>query len=136
MRNPNVYRCSFFLMTRRPPRSTRTDTLLPDTTLFRSGAGKRRRGTCATEPASTTPSTPIRRSPTPRRSRVLQRPLQHRSEEHTSELQSLMRISYAVICLKKKKQQQPLHVHPQTSLYYTQSYALSHYTAISDITNT
>src|SRR3546814_7121658 len=75
-------------MIRRPPRSTRTDTLFPYTTLFRS------------PPASATP--PARRAaprtpsggPTPRRPR--------RSEEHTSELQSLMRISYAVFCLKKK----------------------------------
>src|SRR3546814_18287440 len=74
----------FFLMIRRPPRSTRTDTLFPYTTLFRSATGARRQG----EPC-----------PSPRPAR----PLRHtRSEEHTSELQSLMRISYAVFCLKKK----------------------------------
>src|SRR3546814_2934522 len=91
-------------MIRRPPRSTRTDTLFPYTTLFRSrGAADRRR--------------PFRRL----RHAVLragQVTLEHlpadavarqegavvqRSEEHTSELQSLMRISYAVFCLKKKK---------------------------------
>src|SRR3546814_3590193 len=89
----------FFLMIRRPPRSTRTDTLFPYTTLFRSqdqsgdagpaghdiaqqvgnkdpGQGREARGTC--------------------------HQAQIRSEEHTSELQSLMRISYAVFCLKKK----------------------------------
>src|SRR3546814_20012767 len=83
----------FFLMIRRPPRSTRTDTLFPYTTLFRSKillvdddeddyflTGELLRDI----------------------------PQQHyeivwRSEEHTSELQSLMRISYAVFCLKKKK---------------------------------
>src|SRR3546814_6574660 len=85
-------------MIRRPPRSTRTDTLFPYTTLFRSrdalrlgparqpsphdGLGHRRR------------ADPRQRRRGPRRDR--------RSEEHTSELQSLMRISYAVFCLKKK----------------------------------
>src|SRR3546814_1065804 len=83
----------FFLMIRRPPRSTRTGTLFPYTTLFRSvrkgqqgchhltDGQRRRRG----EGSRRTPD--------------------RRSEEHTSELQSLMRISYAVFCLKKKKQQ-------------------------------
>src|SRR3546814_20269444 len=83
----------FFLMIRRPPRSTRTDTLFPYTTLFRSG--------CARTGFSTLCDDPPRRS-----SHGLARPHQHeqlRSEEHTSELQSLMRISYAVFCLKKKK---------------------------------
>src|SRR3546814_12199017 len=84
----------FFLMIRRPPRSTRTDTLFPYTTLFRS-------------------------EPIPSTSHRIVLPFQNfafasyflfcftwpqrsRSEEHTSELQSLMRISYAVFCLKKK----------------------------------
>src|SRR3546814_8184927 len=85
----------FFLMIRRPPRSTRTDTLFPYTTLFRSGArifaGWRKQP-------------PISRTvpPTGRRHAMRRRP-GGRSEEHTSELQSLMRISYAVFCLKKKK---------------------------------
>src|SRR3546814_1039756 len=78
----------FFLMIRRPPRSTRTDTLFPYTTLFRS-----RR-----DPASA----PARRRRS-RRSAAPSRACRTRSEEHTSELQSLMRISYAVFCLKKKK---------------------------------
>src|SRR3546814_4522828 len=75
-------------MIRRPPRSTRTDALFPYTTLSRSGrdsasAGSQRRGRqCHVERG-------VRR--------------RGRSEEHTSELQSLMRISYAVFCLKKKK---------------------------------
>src|SRR3546814_9973333 len=78
-------------MIRRPPRSTRTDTLFPYTTLFRSarqgqGVGSIRR---RARPAAAPP----RRGPL------------RRSEEHTSELQSLMRISYAVFCLKKKKNQ-------------------------------
>src|SRR3546814_20473938 len=76
----------FFLMIRRPPRSTRTDTLFPYTTLFRS--------TVRPAPVSSHES-----EAQPRRcSRSY-----WRSEEHTSELQSLMRISYAVFCLKKKK---------------------------------
>src|SRR3546814_1792130 len=81
----------FFLMIRRPPRSTRTDTLFPYTTLFRSICG-----------------TDDRMLPTARLIEPVI-PASHydevpeRSEEHTSELQSLMRISYAVFCLKKKK---------------------------------
>src|SRR3546814_1162081 len=88
-------------MIRRPPRSTRTDTLFPDTTLFRSDHGDRpavrrpapgdRRRT-AGSPESLSGDLPVRRS-------GLQ---SGRSEEHTSELQSLMRISYAVFCLKNK----------------------------------
>src|SRR3546814_5029159 len=82
----------FFLMIRRPPRSTRTDTLFPYTTLFRSA--QKDRGVLRR-------LRPHRRSErAPRRGER-----QGRSEEHTSELQSLMRISYAVFCLKKKKQQ-------------------------------
>src|SRR3546814_3984252 len=73
----------FFLMIRRPPRSTRTDTLFPYTTLFRSGRDR----------------------PEPDLLQWLDLVALGtvRSEEHTSELQSLMRISYAVFCLKKKK---------------------------------
>src|SRR3546814_16672741 len=99
----------FFLMIQLPPRSTRTDTLLPYTTLFRSpghraaGGQLRRRQTAGALPfarpllycwcsndLSGIPSVALQRSPL-------------RSEEHTSELQSLMRISYAGLCLKKKK---------------------------------
>src|SRR3546814_5781103 len=100
-------------MIRRPPRSTRTDTLFPYTTLFRSYPAIARR------PAS--PS----------------RPWQHRggdraqpgcdqdgglaggpgrSEEHTSELQSLMRISYAVFCLKKKKKKKITQINKDKQL--------------------
>src|SRR3546814_4974058 len=85
-------------MIRRPPRSTRTDTLFPYTTLFRS-----------------TGSWPVRattRSGRSSRPAVRARPRcrgrWRRSEEHTSELQSLMRISYAVFCLKKKKKIQKI----------------------------
>src|SRR3546814_5528717 len=102
-------------MIRRPPRSTRTDTLFPYTTLFRSDVARNRRRRCHrtghqdrleqarplalafrlcqfrcnNDPTLDTPDLAINTV--------------HRSEEHTSELQSLMRISYAVFCLKKKK---------------------------------
>src|SRR3546814_6713562 len=116
----------FFLMLRRPPRSTRTDTLFPYTPLFRSRPGRpvptghhlaglpagspdrrcgaapgtaedRLRGGCCRCPLTT---------PTSRSTR--------RSEEHTSELQSLMRNSYAVFCLKKKKHKKQTQTHKQT----------------------
>src|SRR3546814_10151981 len=95
-------------MVRRPPRSTRTDTLFPYTTLFRSAwvdraervgnlnypdeaRRKRLKGQLVISVA-------VRRDGSVENTRIIQR-----SEEHTSELQSLMRISYAVFCLKKKK---------------------------------
>src|SRR3546814_7518261 len=99
-------------MLRRPPRSTRTDTLLPYTTLFRSVEpyalfSARRLGISFANPPSRPPQAsrieidryrrPGLQSSGPRT------PIGIRSEEHTSELQSLMRISYAVFCLKKKK---------------------------------
>src|SRR3546814_14396600 len=93
----------FFLMIRRPPRSTRTDTLFPYTTLFRSRAHARRlRRRRGPEQDRALPPRPARRA---QRRGVLRahRRRQRRSEEHTSELQSLMRISYAVFCLKKKQ---------------------------------
>src|SRR3546814_5139588 len=80
-------------MIRRPPRSTRTDTLFPYTTLFRSQHPALVAGV-ATAPEQAPPLQALQQ----RR----QRPGIQRSEEHTSELQSLMRISYAVFCLKKK----------------------------------
>src|SRR3546814_7319743 len=79
-------------MKRRPPRSTRTDTLFPYTTLFRS----RGQALACSRAAAITPS----RSRLTSGSRIA--PERPRSEEHTSELQSLMRISYADFCLKKK----------------------------------
>src|SRR3546814_3883272 len=105
-------------MIRRPPRSTRTDTLFPYTTLFRStrtrnGGSSARLG----NPSDTTAllmnaPTPAQftHSPLLKGADVAQEPdplwfkdAIIRSEEHTSELQSLMRTSYAVFCLKKKK---------------------------------
>src|SRR3546814_6784429 len=95
-------------MIRRPPRSTRTDTLFPYTTLFRSqsvvggpcldGNNPRR---CQR------PSAPCRTARRSGRRRSVGTAM--RSEEHTSELQSLMRISYAVFCLKKKKKKMKQH---------------------------
>src|SRR3546814_1147469 len=132
-------------MRRRPPRSTRTDTRLPYTTLFRSKQAARSTGSgrirwiwpplsvtprcCApkdrTDSAKGSKAAPFRRffwesSGATHRPRILAMPTRiesnisrsaeltdvedvHRSEEHTSELQSLMRISYAVFCLKQKK---------------------------------
>src|SRR3546814_6536332 len=80
----------FFLMIRRPPRATRTDTLFPYTTLFRSMEVKIDFG-----PNSYW----LKLVPTSDDTLFFE----ERSEEHTSELQSLMRISYAVFCLKKTK---------------------------------
>src|SRR3546814_7499296 len=98
--------CVFFLMIRRPPRSTRTDTPFPYTTLFRSTRYSPHRENRCPVRASFLGGRTGRTAPAARR-RVLQRDARRspgkRSEEHTSELQSLMRISYAVFCLKKKK---------------------------------
>src|SRR3546814_9063399 len=131
-------------MIRRPPGVTRTDTLFPSPTLFRSGQGPRRevRPTCGPHPSPAgrgATAACSRRHATHRRGVVRRgsgndiaacqaiagvthrvgrtgdrktlawiplvpaQPVSRRSEEHTSELQSLMRISYAVFCLKKKK---------------------------------
>src|SRR3546814_14413198 len=96
-----VFTTDFFLMIRRPPRSTRTDTLFPYTTLFRSW-----------KPGEVVFIKAIGRALTTYGDEIVGRVLSMigrafkdqvlRSEEHTSELQSLMRISYAVFCLKKK----------------------------------
>src|SRR5213083_3519279 len=80
------YSFFFFLMIRRPPRSTQQRTLFPYTTLFRS-------------PCSPNETNLLRSRTWPAR----------RSEEHTSELQSLAVISYAVFCLKKKKKKTTMH---------------------------
>src|SRR3546814_5686190 len=97
-----LYLCVFFfLMIRRPPRSTRTDTLFPYTTLFRSSTGNR-----TGHLPMTAWSMRRLRVDTRAAARTIGRAAPIvilRSEEHTSELQSLMRISYAVFCLKKKK---------------------------------
>src|SRR3546814_10683840 len=111
-------------MLRRPPRSTRTDTLFPYTTLFRSleraddGIGHRLhlfRMRCDPFRLGVERATGVlaakHRQRVLLRARVAQdlRVFVPRSEEHTSELQSLMSISYAVFCLKKKKLQYRVH---------------------------
>src|SRR3546814_8130787 len=91
-------------MIRRPPRSTRTDTLFPYTTLFRSDCqppARRRR--CHDDPRCSGHGLDARRpSGVAGGDRRAAEGRRGRSEEHTSELQSLMRISYAVFCLKTK----------------------------------
>src|SRR3546814_7423206 len=91
-------------MRRRPPRSTRTDTLFPYTTLFRSRLGPFARALLVPR----------------RRAHDLCRKF-GRSEEHTSELQSLMRRSYAVFCLNKKRIK-PLH-----SIFIQSTFVNSHH---------
>src|SRR3546814_4992041 len=154
-----IYFVIFFLMIRRPPRSTRTDTLFPYTTLFRSRAhrpdrsGGRRRAhhlvTGAVDQVRALGDAGSRRrlqcapTPRPRRLEEVRLPIRparradragaaarafgqpsaggaagRRSEEHTSELQSLMRISYAVFCLKKKNMHITNNQHTQTMLTY------------------
>src|SRR3546814_9692744 len=121
-------------MRRRPPRSTRTDTLLPYTTLFRSAAGRLRRVAHSWAGSQRERLGRAVQLQLPGRQPAAVAALEHqvvalggvdgalagqrvqadgmirqrrgsepRSEEHTSELQSLMRSSYAVFCLKKKK---------------------------------
>src|SRR3546814_1076135 len=106
-------------MIRRPPRSTRTDTLFPYTTLFRSALHLQAMikwmpvGTISPEPVchQWTHHAPQNQHPTHATAKGINAPRHahahaihpERSEEHTSELQSLMRISYDVFCLKKKR---------------------------------
>src|SRR3546814_1970408 len=99
-------------MIRRPPRSTRTDTLFPYTTLFRSPRAP------SPGPASGVNShvdwlhhAGCSLPPPGKRAHHPGGGPRSRSEEHTSELQSLMRISYAVFCLKKKKTAREKHTH-------------------------
>src|SRR3546814_8729911 len=90
----------FFLMIRRPPRSTRTDTLFPYTTLFRSKQSSCCESTLTKEPIWVIAG--YLKLLHPGQGMRAWLASRFRSEEHTSELQSLMRISYAVFCLKKK----------------------------------
>src|SRR3546814_2271169 len=120
-------------MIRQPPRSTRTDTLFPYTTLFRSrwslayrkvtsadGSRRRDRADLGADRRLRTRATG-ERGAAQRCARRADHRYQHglsgkegRSEEHTSELQSLMRISYAVFCLKKKKKHTTMHKREHT----------------------
>src|SRR3546814_10431708 len=101
-------------MIRRPPRSTRTDTLFPYTTLFRSsGSG----GRLSRPPATSAVALDQNWGAGGRNASYLTLEVRGaRSEEHTSELQSLMRISYAVFCLKKKNTIKQIH---RTEKLYT-----------------
>src|SRR3546814_8151016 len=99
-------------MRRRPPRSTRTDTLFPYTTLFRSlVVGAREH---APRGPFGLPAGDVGRF-------AAGGARADRSEEHTSELQSLMRISYAVFCLKKKKNKQRIHTNRHEITLYEQT---------------
>src|SRR3546814_9501884 len=95
----------FFIMIRRPPRSTRTDTLFPYTTLFRSKRGGDAAARSGERQDDRQAAVRPRSRPRPRAEMAA------RSEEHTSELQSLMRISYDVFCLTKKTKQPPIKKH-------------------------
>src|SRR3546814_3688389 len=90
-------------MIRRPPRSTRTDTLFPYTTLFRSIEILREFEVSQMPVVKHEPPVVLAEVIGAVSERQLLQAAVARSEEHTSELQSLMRISYAVFCLKKKK---------------------------------
>src|SRR3546814_4997809 len=123
-------------MIRRPPRSTRTDTLFPYTTLFRSPAHPGRRAGLLQHVLRRRAGAYVgdrawrdalyhrlhRHSACdlaqPDAGRAEEGRRERRSEEHTSELQSLMRISYAVFCLKKKKKQQKQQTNTEKKKYH------------------
>src|SRR3546814_9725729 len=123
----------FLLMIRRPPRSTRTDTLFPDTSLFRSiqrlkGNGKEESvgvqrykglGAMNAEQLWDTTMNPETRT---LRQATIENAAECRSEEYTSELQSLMRISYAVFCLK---QTMTTPSHQSNTIIYTRPHITS-----------
>src|SRR3546814_9446401 len=115
--------CFFFLMIRRPPRSTRTYTLFPYTTLFRSHIHRDvDRRAARTAHRFHPPAGCGHENLRPALAHHIGAASGHiaagrRSEEHTSELQSLMRISYADFCLQKQKNRISTTKHT-TSLYY------------------
>src|SRR3546814_7583601 len=122
-------------MIRRPPRSTRTDTLFPYTPLVRSPTRPDSPPPASTAISSPAPigkwaSSPVSGTSPPTRRAHRRYPRSRtgwRSEEHTSELQSLMRISYAVFCLKKKKPHQTLTT-PHTPTHHEQTKQRTHRT--------
>src|SRR3546814_7052496 len=130
--------CEFylFLSIRRPPRFTRTDTLFPYTTLFRS-CGRRRCAWPQCRDRSLAGVLAIMSHVTPvqvqrsvltektSREKAMEQAVQ-RSEEHTSELQSLMRISYAVFCLKQKKTTQIKKVSTLQTKYQPNNVSTNH----------
>src|SRR3546814_9882720 len=106
-------------MIRRPPRPTRTDTLFPYTTLFRSRRRQQPRYGCdkgsrmlSFKPNRTNGINPMELNELPPKDGAQRA---YRSEEHTSELQSLMRIAYAVFCLKKQKHKQQSTIRKKTA---------------------
>src|SRR3546814_7384836 len=123
-------------MTRRPPRATLTDTLFPYTTLFRSHddfskihgvqrVGDRQFLQLVLNPCALAHPGGVDRAHVPHLALGIgpfpidRDAVARRSEEHTSELQSLMRISYAVFCLKKKKQHNTKYLIAMTKIIYT-----------------
>src|SRR3546814_1237127 len=104
-------------MIRRPPRSTRTDTLFPYTTLFRSLRLCVRRQ-CAGPDHDVAAQRQAGARPLARTQSFPRDHAAPRSEEHTSELQSLMRISYAVFCLKKKKRNKDIQENTNTNIIH------------------
>src|SRR3546814_6302780 len=133
---PVVLLLFFFLMIRRPPGSTRTDTLFPYTTLFRSKGDAVK----AVEAVFETVSNALKKGDEVRLvgfgtfsvSKRKASTGRNRSEEHTSELQSLMRISYAAFFLKKTKSTPPSCAHlatpPIMRVYYSRQDVKSHNT--------
>src|SRR3546814_8892945 len=121
-------------MIRRPPRAPRTDTLFPYTTLFRSawrrvsrsrhtGLARTRAAQCGHDDAVLPPLRKRDARTRPRRTAAGEF---GRSEEHTSELQSLMRISYAVFCLKTQNPTHAANFHISTSHYFLHTIILLH----------
>src|SRR3546814_4025221 len=115
----------FFLMIRRPPRSTRTDTLFPYTTLFRSRDFALLKLHNNLRSINTNPSQYAKAT-----HQIAAMTSLLRSEEHTSELQSLMRISYAVFCLKKKTNKN-LNISHCTILIHITLILNLHYSSLS-----
>src|SRR3546814_5608244 len=118
-------------MIRRPPRSTRTDTLFPYTTLFRSDFGQDLAGEQVLDPrlepfgaiiVDGIGEVAAVRADRQRIPNSRPRPRRSRSEEHTSELQSLMRISYAVFCLKKKNRRDKTTVYTRHNSPHSLNY--------------
>src|SRR3546814_3572565 len=113
-------------MIRRPPRSTRTDTLFPYTTLFRSSTTSTV-SLCARRSSGM----PLICARATSQQSAISTPT--RSEEHTSELQSLMRISYAVFCLKKKKYNDPQASNSHTQIQHNEQHNRSNQCRTTDI---
>src|SRR3546814_5621040 len=116
-------------MIRRPPISKRTDTLFPYTTLFRSNVLEALsvRGACSSRAGASSASNSAVSACRSWGRSTTATPSACRSEEHTSELQSLMRISYAVFCLKKKQHptqnQSTMHIQLSNQLFTTNTHS-------------